>query len=339
MRQRSKGERIIENVVVFTNPNSANQKDSEEFIDKLNKLQNKNEFNLYVQNNPVNDETFNHIFKKFVPKKTLIGPCGGDGTVHDVVNKYLEYKYNESNKDEIDPILTIISAGGSNDTASQLHPVPWARKSPQKHLDSPAPYYRPLMIEISKGDYSKKIAAVSYFSIGLTSLLAKDYNSEEFRSSVANKNPKLKRLYQGLEIPKYLHKSQPFILEDQFGPRVLYDLIFPNGSRMAGGAIQFSSTDLLKKEYGRLEVKSLTVPSVIKNMGKSVLGIYQQYGPDDKQEFIVKSLDESPIIIQADGEDYSIPSGSKVIINLGKVGLRLVSTRLFIPSEQLAKAA
>lgn len=330
MGQRSIGE-LIENVVVLTNRNSANQEASEKFITKLDKLQNENEFNLYVQNNPFYDEAFNHIFKEFDHNKTLFGISGGDGTVH--------HFYNNLIKAGIDSTMTIISAGGSNDTASQLHPVPWARKSPQKHLDSPAPYHQPLMIEISKGDYSKKIAAVSYFSIGLTSLLAKDYNSEEFRSSVENKNPLLKRFYQGLEIPKYLHKSQPFILEDQFGPRVLYDLIFPNGSRMAGGAIQFSRTDLLKKEYGRLEVNRLTVPSVIKNMGKSVLGLYQKYGPDDKQEFIVKSLDESELTIQADGEDHTIPSGSKINVYLGEVGLKLVSTRLFIPSEQLSKAA
>ncbi|MCL5113508.1 MAG: hypothetical protein M1554_03470 [Patescibacteria group bacterium] len=317
----------IENVLVFNNPEASNPNASRRFISKLDRLQDKNEFKLYVLDNPVNGISLSQTLKDFDINKTLIGVAGGDGTLHHFYNKLID--------EGIGPVLTIISGGGSNDTSAQLHPYPWTRRDPKNHLDSPAPYHQPLMIEVRNGDYQKKIAAVSYFSIGLTSLLAKTYNSEAFRKSIEGKSPQLKRIFQGLEIPRHLANSEPFILSDQRGNRVLYDLIFPNGNRMAGGAVQFKGIDLLKPEYGRLEVKNLTVSSIVKNLGKTFLGLYHKYDQNSKQEFMVRSLDDSDLIIQADGEDYPIPSGSIIDIELGKKVIRLVSTRLIIPKEQI----
>lgn len=324
----SKGFSQYSNLLIICNDRSANQESIKRFIEKSEKLEQKSNLNLDTHslselNNP---QALENLIREH-GSETVIGIAGGDGTLH--------HFYNFLTNKKLERLVTIISGGGSNDTAAQLHPFSWYRNSPKAHLEGYTPYHQPLTVEVNNKDYQKIIHTVSYFSIGLTALLAQDYNSEEFRNKVEGKNPSLKRVYQAREIPKFLKNAEPFIYQPKEGKaKPLYDLVIPNGNRMSGGAIHFSGVDLLEPKFGKLEVTSNKYPSVFKNMGKTLLSAYPKYSENQSLEFSIKTIDESDIIIQADGEDYQVPNNSNFKIYLGEKAVRFVTTRFNIPENQ-----
>lgn len=110
-------------------------------------------------------------------------------------------------------------------------------------------------------------------------------------------------------------RKNPLVLEDNSGKRIISDIVFPNGWRMAK-QIRFRGIKLLEPGYGRLELPKATVPSVLATFGRAGISAFERCEPEKVYECRVSTLDGSPVHAQRDGETLEFPSGLELTVKV-----------------------
>ena len=266
-----------------------------------------------------------------IGQNTQVEVLGGDGTASMVFSAL----------SKIDKAVRFNTPGGGGacDIAHQSHPNFINRKSTSMSVFSPSIAHRPLLIEASHPDieddaFNKSLLAVSYFSLGFTALMSEIYNSEEFRSKMKNRHPKIRLANQALEIGKNIGQDTSFIADDGEGASQLSELVITNGNRMGGGSVHFYGNQLLGEGYGILDVdRTITWPVLAQTVGKAALGLYKKAGPDSVRNFTVSSLNGSDIVAQYDGETVYYPSGTLLSISTPKSKIEIVTSDIRYQTE------
>ncbi len=271
------------------------------------------------------------LLKTNVGPNTRIVVISGDGGVHNATNAHDALGLTNG--------ISTLGTGGANDIHTSLHPTEWHSRNPHSVLTSPLVEHRPLRItaehaDIPEDDRRRKLQAVAYFSIGFTAAMASRFNDEDFREKLEGKAPQIRLIQQGAEVLRSVRKfDRPFLVYNERGVRELNEVVYPNGARMAK-VNHFRGLELLEPGFGRLRTGKVNYHNVLLSYGRALTGLYTKFDPEHVERFAIETRDEDDILVQADGEAYSYPSGTRFSVSLSEHSLPLATSRTIYHRKQ-----
>ncbi|HET6925143.1 MAG TPA: hypothetical protein VFH39_04900 [Candidatus Saccharimonadales bacterium] len=246
-----------------------------------------------------------------------VAVVGGDGTHSDANEAARLAGFKGS--------MLAIAAGNACDLTHMLLRHPHIKDPARAVMESRQAKLYPLRVAIG----SLVLNSEAYFSAGeATYQVGREVADPVWRARTENMHSVERFRQETLMTKRKLPdaRRQPLWLEDNRGRRLISDVIFPNGWRMAK-QIRFSGVKLLEPGYGRLELPKATVASVLTTFGKAGIGAFERCEADKTYECTVSSIDGSPVHAQRDGEIFEFPSGSTLTVGVQEDYTNQATTR------------
>ncbi len=250
---------------------------------------------------------------------------GGDGTE----SNFLSAVY----KSQLDTPVWLIPGGSINDLTHMLYGrYTFHHPEHALHHGHLATLY-PLQVRmIPPRGIDKQVNAWAYYSLGLSADIAGNVNSIEHRAKREQHATALGRLLTDSQlVHDSLPCSQRFLISEGANQRSIFDLVLANGSKMAG-KLHFNDIQLLRPEFGRVELAQPTKLSMALSIAKARWGEVQKYGAGGLL-FLVELDSDGPDSLswQCDGEeatdDEKLTSGTIVNAAIARRGLRIHTNR------------
>jgi hypothetical protein len=233
-----------------------------------------------------------------------IAVLGGDGTSHQILDAVW--------RKDFKGVTTVSADGYANDLAHSLHMSHYLRDPIGSLRDGSVGKISAVEVTITdKYSSELSIPAFGYFSIGVSGLVAKYFNSAEYRNrEKPAKGYKLRReeIQTAMD---YFNNAKPFIAYDKVnGTREIIDHHVLIGGRMA--KIRWLPYKRILADVAAVgEIKTNNYKELLKSMGHMLIGGVTLHDGETKS-LKVYSIGDTPLTMQIDGDTLAIASASKI---------------------------
>lgn len=265
-----------------------------------------------------------------LPPSALLALWAGDGGANKPLRAAHDLRLTN-------PII-ILPGGTKNDLALQTAPrrllADPSALLEQAHLGPLAPIELMLRPVATNGANETQqpalpLKAFAYASQGVSGQVGHDVNAPEYRDKAAERDPATRRgriatyAAEHALATRDFFGAQPFMADG----RRHVDIIWGNGSRMAGGAMKLAA-DLFRPEAQLIAVRNRT-------LGAVVLGALSMGGPAshwvgemfDTTANTVRIANEQPIYFQIDGDEFPLEGIFDVEYLVATHALNIITNR------------